>query len=260
MRANKVWVGTSWKMSKTLSEARDYARRLAATDLPDEVQVFVVPPATALAAVRDTLPADSSVLLGAQNAHWEREGAFTGEVSMGMVRDAGASLVEVGHSERRAMFGETDEEVAAKVRAAVDAGLVPLVCVGEPGDVRAAGRQHHFVLAQVRAALSRLAPEEVPGVLLAYEPVWAIGAAGRAALPSEVEPVLAAVAAETSTLADGKDRPTLLYGGSVEATNAAELLAGPDTDGLFVGRAAWEPAGLLALVAVAAAHARDSFA
>ena len=258
MRERKVWVGTSWKMTKTLDQARDYAHRLAAADLPDEVQVFVLPPTTALAAVRDTIPADSPVLLGAQNAHWEQDGAFTGEVSMGMVRDAGATLVEVGHSERRSLFAETDEQVAAKVRAAVDSGLVPLVCVGESGDVRESGRQTEVVVAQVRAALSRLTGEEVSDVLLAYEPVWAIGAAGRTARPSEVDPLLAVMAAETTRLAGGRDRPIMLYGGSVDPTSAADLLAGPHTDGLFVGRAAWDLAGLLAVVAVAAAHVRGS--
>ena len=256
MHEDAVWVGTSWKMTKTLAEARDYARRLAAADLPAEVQVFVLPAATALATVRDTLPDDTRVLLGAQNAHWAEEGAFTGEVSMRMVRDAGASLVELGHSERRSMYGESDADVAAKVRAALDSGLVPLVCFGEPGEVREAGDQVPFVLGQVRAALSRLAPSEVPGVLLAYEPVWAIGTGGRPARREEVDPVLAAVAAETAALGEGVARPTLLYGGSVDLSNADALLSGPQTDGLFVGRAAWDPESLLALVSVAAAHAR----
>ncbi len=241
-------------MTTTLDPARAYARRLADADLPDSVRTFVLPPLTVLAAVRDCLPADSPVLLGAQNAHWAEEGPWTGEVSMGMVRDAGATLVEVGHSERREHFGETDETVARKVRAAVDHGLTPVICFGEPAPVRDAGAAEEFVLGQVDAALRLLRPEEVSGVLLAYEPIWAIGVSGRPATPAEVDPVLAAVADRVSGLPGTS--PPLLYGGSVHPDNAAALLCGPHTDGLFAGRAAWQVDGLLELVSIGAAHLR----
>jgi triosephosphate isomerase len=217
----------------------------------------VLPPLTALAAVRDTVPPGSPVLLGAQNAHWAQDGAYTGEVSMRMVRDAGASLVEIGHSERRELFGETDAVVARKVRAAVDHGLIPLLCVGEPAAVRSSGGAEEFVVGQLRAALAGLRPDEVPGTLVAYEPVWAIGAQGRPATPAEVDPVMEALRAEL----DGPCRPegapagpALLYGGSVDLDNAAGLLAGPHTDGLFVGRTAWQVEGLLGLVEIGARH------
>jgi L-erythrulose 1-phosphate isomerase len=250
-----VWIGTSWKMTKTLREARAYARVLAETRFPAGVQPFVLPAHTSLAAVRACLPEDSPVLLGAQNAHWVGEGAGTGEISMRMAADAGAQLIEIGHSERREQFGETDETVSRKARAALDAGLVPLVCVGEPGDVRDVGRAEEYVRSQVRAALSRLEPEEVAAVVVAYEPVWAIGEGGRPASPREVSPVMAAIVDQARQAGEGSSCRALLYGGSVNQDNAPELLDEAHTDGLFVGRAAWDVDGFLALVAIGAERA-----
>lgn len=256
MGERPVWVGTSWKMTKTIGEALAYLETVVSHGSPQGVQPLLLPAHTALAAVRDALPADSPLLLGAQNAHWAAEGAGTGEISMRMVADAGAQIVELGHSERRQQFGETDETVAAKVRAALDAGLAPLVCVGEPAEVRAAGTEVEFVGAQVRAALSQVSADEVADVLFAYEPVWAIGTSGRAAEPHEVAPVMAAVADSTGALGDGSGCRALLYGGSVDHANAAALLRDPNTDGLFVGRAAWTAQGFLGLLHIAERHAR----
>lgn len=250
-----VWIGTSWKMTKTLGAAREYARVLARMPVPSGVQPFLMPAHTALAAVRDALPDRSPVLLGAQNAHWAPEGAFTGEVSMGMVADAGASLVEIGHSERRTLFAENDETVSRKVRAALDAGLTPLLCVGEPAAVRAAGEPEAFVADQVVAALSRVAGDEVCRVLVAYEPVWAIGETGRPAEPEEVAPVIERIRVAAASAARGGSVRAVLYGGSVDAGNGLRLLAGTGADGLFVGRNAWTPAGLGALLEVGGAHA-----
>jgi triosephosphate isomerase len=250
-----VWIGTSWKMTKTLGESRAFARSLAAAPVPEGVQPFVLPAHTSLAAVRDCLPEDSPVLLGVQNAHWAPEGAATGEISMRMAADAGARLVEMGHSERREQFCETDDSVSRKARAALDAGLVPLVCVGEPAAVRDAGQAEEFVTAQVRAALSRLLPEEVADTIVAYEPVWAIGEAGRPATRAEVSPVTAAIARESERLGGGRGCRALLYGGSVSVDNATVLLEDPHTSGLFVGRAAWEVEGFQALMAIGGAHA-----
>ncbi len=240
-----VWVGTSWKMTKTLAEATAWARTVAAADwsgLP-AVRPFVLPPATALTAVRDAL-VGSPVRLGAQNAHWADAGAWTGEVSVPQVEDAGAVLVEIGHSERRAWFGETDRTVNLKVHAALRHDLTALVCVGEPEEVRRAGRSVEHVLAQTRAALADVADRS--RVLVAYEPVWAIGEQGRPARPDEVAGVVAALAAEV-----GAAGASLLYGGSVDTSNAADLLAVPGLDGLFVGRAAWAAEGFLALAGIA---------
>lgn len=229
------WVGTSWKMTKTLAEAADFASALAMVDVPSRwpgVQPFVIPPSTALATVHDVLGPRSGVLLGAQNAHWEDAGAWTGEVSVPQVADAGAQIVEIGHSERREHFGETDRTVNLKVRATLRHGLRPLVCVGEPDEVfRAHGSVEH-VRTQVRAALDGvLDPSDV---LIAYEPVWAIGADGRPARPQDVAEVFAALASDLGATVSG-----LLYGGSVTLDNAAELLAVPGVTGLFIGRAAW---------------------
>jgi len=250
-----VWIGTSWKMTKTLDEARAFARTLASSVVPQGVQPFVVPAHTSLNVVRECLSGDTPVLLGAQNAHWAAEGAGTGEISMRMVADAGASLVELGHSERREQFGETDETVALKVRAAVDAGLTPLVCVGDPARVRDRGAAPDFVSAQVRIALCMLRPEEREQVVVAYEPVWAIGEAGRPAEPDEVAPVMAAIAEEVVRASEDRGCRALLYGGSVDLGNAAALLRDAGTDGLFVGRSAWDVEGFLALLTIAGDHA-----
>ena len=246
------WVGTSWKMTKTLAEARAFIDEVAAVPVPAGITAFVVPAHTALAAVRDRLPTGSPILLGAQNAHQGPEGAVTGEISMRMAADAGATLVELGHSERRAQFAETDASVAAKVVSAVEHGLIPLICVGEPGEIRRRGAAEDFVAAQVRAALTGLRADQIPTVLIAYEPIWAIGAAGRPATPAQVDPVMAAVAGAVDICSDGRGARALLYGGGVDATNAAGLLGNAHARGLFVGRAGWSATGFLALLELAA--------
>lgn len=238
-----IWLGTSWKMNKTLSEARDYARTVAATDQGrwPGVQPFIIPPATALSAVSEVLGPRSHVLVGAQNAHWEDAGAWTGEVSVPQVADAGAQIVEIGHSERREFFAETDETVNLKVRATLRHGLTPLVCVGEPAEVFASGASVPHVIRQVRAALDGVG--DVGAVLVAYEPVWAIGARGRPAAPSDVGDVVAALRAEWGGSLRG-----LLFGGSVDRSNARSILGVDGVDGLFVGRAAWEVDGFIGLL------------
>jgi L-erythrulose 1-phosphate isomerase len=242
-----LWVGTSWKMNKTRAEAVSFATRLrdaAAGGGWPGVQPFVVPPATAISVVRDALGPDSPVVVGAQNAHWEDAGAWTGEVSVPQVADAGATLVEIGHSERREHFGETDRTVNRKVRATLRHGLTALVCVGESAEVRAAGGARQHVLSQVAAALDR-----VPAgsrVLLAYEPVWAIGEQGREPAVDEIAEVTRALDAEYGAVVTA-----LLYGGSVNPGNAWDLLHTPGVTGLFVGRGAWNVNGYLDLLRIA---------
>jgi triosephosphate isomerase len=249
-----IWIGTSWKMNKTLAEASAFVDVLASVQIPASVQPFVLPPHTALAAVRARLAADSPVLLGAQNAHWAPEGAWTGEISMRMAADAGATLVEIGHSERREHFAETDDTVAAKTAAALQHGLTPLICVGEPLAVRDSGEAGAFISAQVRAALSRVSPGEIGSCLIAYEPIWAIGESGRPATEPEIAPVMGTISTTVEDLTDGGRLRALLYGGSVNLGNAADLLGIPHADGLFVGRAAWPPAGFIRLLEIAAHH------
>jgi triosephosphate isomerase len=191
-------------------------------------------------------------LLGAQNAHWADEGPWTGEVSMRMVRDAGASLVEIGHSERREHFGETDQLVALKVFAALQNGLTPLLCVGEPLSVRQAGGAQEYVLRQLDAAVARLPAWRIAEILVAYEPVWAIGESGTAATPDHIAPVMNALADRLAQHNLGAGCRALLYGGSVDERNAPDLLRLPRLDGLFVGRAAWDADGFLRLIDLAA--------
>lgn len=255
-----TWVGTSWKMTKTLAEGRAYAEALLAAATPDRwpgVQPFVVPPATALSTVRDALASDTGagagIVLGAQNAHWEDAGAWTGEVSVPQVADAGATLVEVGHSERREHFGDTDEVVHRKVAAVVRHGLVPLLCVGEPGPVFASGGSVDHVLAQAHAALDGI--DDVGRVLVAYEPVWAIGEHGRPARPEDVAGVVDALAA-----AFGGSVAGILYGGSVDRTNALDLMAVDHVSGLFIGRAAWDVEGLVAILDAVAGRTSERHA
>ncbi|WP_277755268.1 triose-phosphate isomerase [Pseudactinotalea terrae] len=239
-----AWIGTSWKMTKTLAQAREYAQALARVSWAEGLQPFVIPPATAISAVADILPPGGPVLVGAQDAHWEDAGAWTGEVSVPQVKDAGARLLEIGHSERRAHFGETDERVNLKVHAALRHGVLPLVCVGEDAEQRAAGSAVELVSSQVRAALDGVASSTQ--VLLAYEPVWAIGAGGTPAAPEDIVDVVAAIAE-----VGGPARP-VLYGGSVSLDNAAGLISVPGVTGLFVGRSAWEVEGFTALAEIVA--------
>lgn len=242
-----LWVGTSWKMNGLIGFARDYASRLASqpADRWTGVQPFVIPSSTAMAAVHDELGDGSPVMLGAQNAHWEESGAWTGELSVSQVADAGARIVELGHSERRAYFGETDRTVNLKVKAVLRHGLRPLVCVGEPEASFQAGTSSDYISRQVEAALDGIA--DTTAVLLAYEPIWAIGEAGREPGPDDIASALSTLATRF-----GSSVEAILYGGSVTASNAKEILALPGVDGLFVGRKAWNVEGYMEILDVAA--------
>ena len=249
-QSRPLWVGTSWKMNKTLSNADSFVDELLTFPIPSGIQPFVLPPHTALARVRDRLPAKSPVLIGAQNAHRAAEGSWTGEISMRMAKDAGASLMEIGHSERREHFAETDRTVALKVAAAIAHGLIPLICVGEPRNVRDVGGAEDFVGVQVQIALSELAPTEVGQIIIAYEPIWAIGERGTPATVDQVAGVMSLI--NEVVTASGNSPRAVLYGGSVGLQNAPELLSDPNTHGLFVGRAAWEASGFIEILKLCA--------
>ena len=214
-RRRPLWLGTSWKMTKTLAEAQACVEELVQGPVPAGVEVFVLPPLTALHAVRAALPDGSPVRVGAQNAHWAPDGPVTGEVSMRLVRDAGAEIVEIGHSDRRSELGETDQVVAAKVRAALDQHLLPSCASASRWSARAPGRAAGHVADQVRAALAGVGPTDLPRLLIAYEPVWAIGDSGIAAAPSHIAAVLGRVRTALSGLAPGAEPLGILYGGSV---------------------------------------------
>jgi triosephosphate isomerase (TIM) len=236
--ARKKFVCGNWKMHRTADEARALARevRAGAEALADRVDVAIAPPFTALFAAAAEL-AGSRIGLAAQNLHWESQGAFTGEVSAPMLVNAGCRHVLCGHSERRQFFGDTDEAVRRKAKAALEAGLHPIVCVGEILSEREGGRTLEVVGRQVRAALSGLTPEQVGALTLAYEPVWAIGT-GKTATSAQAQEVHAALRAILRELAPAAaDAVRILYGGSVKPDNAAELMSQPDVDGALVGGA-----------------------
>ncbi len=246
MSERRKVVAGNWKMHLGPTEARRFVEALSLPD-PLERRVAIFPPALSLAAVREALADRAEVELGVQNVHWEAQGAFTGELSGAMARDAGARLVLVGHSERRHVFGETDEEVARKVAAVAEQGLEPVVCVGETLDERRAGRLEEVLLRQTDHALERLPAGA--RYLLAYEPVWAIGT-GETATPDDAAAahgLLRERVAELRGAADAAICP-ILYGGSVKPANAAELMAASDVDGVLVGGASLDPASFAAIV------------
>jgi triosephosphate isomerase len=232
-------------MNKTLAEAKAFAPAVAMADSPRDprIQRFVIPPFTSARQVKDILAA-TSIKVGAQNMHWADQGAWTGEISPLMLKDCNLDLVELGHSERREHFGETDESVGLKVEAAVRHGLIPLVCIGETLADRESGRADEVLAREVRGALGKLSADQRKAtILLAYEPVWAIGEKGIPATADYAD----ARQAEILKVAESVlgRRVPCLYGGSVNPGNCAELIACPNIDGLFIGRSAWEPAGYL---------------
>jgi L-erythrulose 1-phosphate isomerase len=246
MTHSPFWIGTSWKMNKTLAEARAFAQGLLASTDDPRMQRFVIPPFTAIREVKAILE-DTTVKVGAQNMHWADRGAWTGEISPPMLVDCAMDLVELGHSERREHFGEADDTVGLKVEAAVRHGLTPLICIGETLADREGGRAAEVLAAEVRGALGRLTPDQYTAdILLAYEPVWAIGEHG---IPARAD---YADARQAEIIAVAQDvlgrRVPCLYGGSVNPGNCAELAASAHIDGLFIGRSAWDVAGYLDIV------------
>lgn len=240
-----LWVGTSWKMNKALAEGLAFAERLAAfaPAIDARVQPFVIPAFTAVRQVKAALAA-TRVKVGAQNMHWADAGAWTGEISPVMLRDCGLDLVELGHSERREHFGETDRTVGLKAEAAVRHGFVPLVCVGETLAEREGGRAEAVLAAQTEGALQFLSEQQrAAPILFAYEPVWAIGERGIPATSDYADRQQALIKRVAAAILPGE--PPVLYGGSVNPGNAAELVGQPHVDGLFIGRSAWQPEGYL---------------
>lgn len=234
----RMVIAGNWKMYKTPDEAvllaRELTERLA---YGPEPEVIVAPAATALIPVHEAL-AGSVIALSAQNLHWEREGAFTGEISAAMIKGTGCSHVIIGHSERRSLFGETDTGVNRKVVAALAEGLTPIVCIGESIEQRQAGEARAVVIGQLAGACNGLDEAAIAQLILAYEPVWAIGT-GHTATPEQAQEVHAWIRgwlAENAgnAVAEGM---RILYGGSVKPSNVAELMDQPDLDGALVGGA-----------------------
>jgi triosephosphate isomerase len=244
-------IAGNWKMHKTVQEAEEFiAALLPRVSSVQRTDIAICPPFTALQAMVDSTRG-SRVTVCAQNMHQAPEGAFTGEVSAPMLTELGVQGVVLGHSERRGMFGETDKALALKVPAAMNAGLRPILCVGETEDERERGDTERRLRHQVQEDLARLETERLGDVVIAYEPIWAIGT-GRVATPEETEEAIAFVRALVADRShEQADRTRILYGGSVKPENAAELLALPDVDGALVGGASLDPESFAAIVAAA---------
>ncbi|HET9732645.1 MAG TPA: triose-phosphate isomerase [Acidimicrobiales bacterium] len=256
MAERRSLISGNWKMNINHLEAIQVVQKLAYRLRPadtDAVDVSLHPPFTSIRSVQTVIDADEMpLLLGAQNCHQETAGAFTGEVSPTMLAKLGVKLVIVGHSERRHLFGEDDGTVNLKARAVLAAGMTPIVCVGETIDQREAGETDAVVSAQITGSLSGLSPAQVGGLVVAYEPVWAIGT-GRTATPDDAQQVCAAIRAQvaSSWSAEAARNLRVQYGGSVKPDNAAEILSRPDIDGALVGGASLDPDQFAAIVTAA---------
>jgi len=243
-------LAANWKMNHGPSEARAFMAAFLASYTPKSDRTIVIfPPAMSLTATRDALGSRRDIQLGAQNIHSEPKGAFTGENSASIAKDAGASMVLVGHSERRHVFGETDEATAKKCAIALQFGLTPMLCVGEKEAEREKGITDDVVLRQLRAGMSQLSEEQRRKLLVAYEPVWAIGT-GKTATPADASAVHAVIRKELNALCGGESSAAdvpILYGGSVNRENARSLLDAPGVDGLLVGGASLDASGWSAI-------------
>ena len=239
----KKIIAANWKMNMTQAESAEFVHSLL-LDIGDisEVDVVIIPPFTAIAKVTEALGKAQNIKVGAQNMHWERSGAFTGEISAAMLRDLFVRYVVLGHSERRTLFGETDEIVNRKVRAAHEATLRPIVCVGETLQQRDAGQVEKVLSTQLRGSLAGLDAKELQETVVAYEPVWAIGT-GRNATPDQAQQAHAFIRQVLAEMSDQAtaDRIRIQYGGSVKPSNARDLMTQPDIDGALVGGASLEP-------------------
>jgi triosephosphate isomerase len=250
-RSRRVLIAGNWKMNKTNAEAEAFLEEF----LPDaggrpDVEVAICPPYTALRTVAER-SGSSSVITGAQNMHEQESGAFTGEISAPMLRELGVGAVVLGHSERRQLFGETDAALQRKVPAALDAGLLPILCVGETEEEREGAQTERKLRHQVQTDLAEVDEDRLGGITIAYEPIWAIGTGNTATvdLAQEASAFVRALLGDRFPRAAASVR--ILYGGSVNAGNAAELLGQPDIDGALVGGASLDPAEFAAIIAAA---------
>ena len=242
-------IAGNFKMYKTVAETLSYVGQLRglARDVPS-VEIVIAPPFTAVAAAAEAVKG-SAISIAAQNVHWDREGAFTGEVSAGMVREAGATFVIIGHSERRTLFGETNESINKKTRAAITAGLVPIVCIGETLAQRDGNETLAVLDRHIKEGLDGVTGDELSRLVIAYEPVWAIGT-GRNATPAQAGEAHFHIRQRLKQWfgLDASERCRVLYGGSVKPDNIARLIAEPDVDGALVGGASLDPKSFFAIV------------
>ena len=238
----KPFIAGNWKMHKTVAETLDYIRRFRelVSGIEDR-EIMIAPPFTALYAAGREL-AGTNIRLGAQNAHWAESGAFTGEISPAMLTECGVQYVILGHSERRHIFGETDKMIRRRLEGVLSAGLRPILCIGETLEEREAGKTFEVLERQVREALSGFSADDLKVLVIAYEPVWAIGT-GKTATPEQAEEAHRYVRGLLGELfgKDFAEKTRILYGGSVKPENIAELMAQSDVDGALVGGASLDP-------------------
>lgn len=246
----KKIIAANWKMNMTVAEAEDFLKdfRLEVEEV-NGVEIIIAPPFTALPKLSELLGGSQRIRLGAQNMYYERFGAFTGEISASMLRDLYVRYVILGHSERRQIFGESDELINKKVHAALASELRPILCVGETLEEREAGQEQEVLATQLRGSLADVTAEQMADVVIAYEPVWAIGT-GKTASSQQAQECHAHVREVLATLTDRPtaDKVQIQYGGSVKPNNAAELLSQPDIDGALVGGASLEPRSFAEIV------------
>jgi triosephosphate isomerase len=243
------FIAGNWKMFKTVHEAVVFAKEFRATvkDLVG-VEIVVAPPFTAVHAVAEALR-NSNVAVASQDLYWEKEGAFTGEVSPGMIKEAGAEFAIIGHSERRRLFGETDPIVNRKVTAAIGAGLTPIMCVGETLEERERNETLAILDRQIKQGLDGVSSGQVGDLVVAYEPVWAIGT-GKVATTAQAQEAHAHIRGRLRQWfgADAAEKCHILYGGSVKPDNVADLMREPDVDGALVGGASLDVRGFSEIV------------
>lgn len=245
---NKPILAANWKMNNGPTLAREFMKAfIDQYPRQSDRTVLFFPPSLSLAAVSTALGDRRDIALGVQNVHWADQGAFTGELSVPIARDAGARVVLVGHSERRHVFGETDEETALKCAAVERGGLTPMLCVGEKIEQRDAGQAAQVVVTQLRMGLSKMTQLATKEPMIAYEPVWAIGT-GRTATPDDAAAMHAIIRDELASICGDRARLVpILYGGSVNPGNARALLSAPNVDGLLVGGASLDASSWLAI-------------
>lgn len=242
------FIAGNWKMYKTSSEARQFAEEFKKIYEPSDVKVAIFAPFTQLAVLAEEFKG-SGIGLGAQNVHYEKEGAFTGEISIPMLQEIGVQYCIVGHSERRQYFNETDETVNHKTKALLEAGITPIICVGENLFQREHNYQDKLVAEQVANALEGIDADDAAKVVIAYEPIWAIGT-GRTATPIQANHMCEVIRDEITEIYDEEtaDKVVIQYGGSVKPENASEILNMEEIDGALVGGASLEPLKFIEIV------------
>lgn len=238
---NEIWVGTNWKMNKTITESVPYINKLKeiSKQLSSNINLFVIPSYVTLTSIKEIIR-ESNILLGAQNMHWKKEGPYTGEISPSMLEDIGINLVELGHSERRQYYNENDAEVNKKVLSALNYKIKPLICIGESQEEKNHNMSKKSLERQLKTCLKNVPKKQINEVLIAYEPIWAIGNKGSIADSSYIKENINYLKNLLFDLygTKGRDIP-LLYGGSVNKDNFMKYMQITNVNGLFIGRSAW---------------------